>query len=139
MVRLFKHYVPHAVLLLGLVDVLLLLAANNLAWTLRAAQIGMNPGPLIERLPTLAIVSITTMLAMVAVGVFGPDSLRSMRFAAARADRAEVVAAAASRSPSSASADSSPEQAAALPRARAKDLASRPASESRSATSKPKS
>ena len=84
MVRLFKHYVPHAVLLLGLVDVLLLLAANNLAWTLRAGQIGMNPGPLIERLPALGIVSLTTMLAMVAVGVFGPDSLRSMRFAAAR-------------------------------------------------------
>jgi sugar transferase (PEP-CTERM system associated) len=84
MVRLFKHYVPHAVLLLGLVDALLLLLANNLAWALRAAQIGSDPGPLLDRLPALAIISLTTMLAMVAVGVFGPDSLRSMRFAAAR-------------------------------------------------------
>lgn len=84
MVRLFKHYVPHAVLLLGLVDAGLLLTANNLAWTLRAAQIGIAPGSLLERLPTLGIISLTTLLAMVAVGVFGPDSLRSMRFAAAR-------------------------------------------------------
>ncbi|MXO71656.1 TIGR03013 family XrtA/PEP-CTERM system glycosyltransferase [Alteraurantiacibacter buctensis] len=84
MVRLFKHYVPHAVLLLGLLDAVLLLAANNLAWTLRASQIESDPGPLIERLPALVIISLITMLAMVAVGVFGPDSLRSMRFAAAR-------------------------------------------------------
>jgi sugar transferase (PEP-CTERM system associated) len=84
MVRLFKHYVPHAVLLLGLIDVLLLLAANNLAWSLRAAQIGIAAVPLLDRLPSLLIVSVTTILAMVAVGVFGPDSLRSMRFAAAR-------------------------------------------------------
>ncbi|MEO5705682.1 MAG: TIGR03013 family XrtA/PEP-CTERM system glycosyltransferase [Alteraurantiacibacter sp.] len=84
MVRLFKHYVPHAVLLLGLIDVILLMAANNLAWTLRAAQIGMGEIPMVDRLPSMVIVSLTTILAMVAVGVFGPDSLRSMRFAAAR-------------------------------------------------------
>lgn len=84
MVRLFKHYVPHAVLLLGLLDAVLLLTANNLAWTLRAAQIGIDPGQLADRLPALSIISLVTLLAMVAVGVFGPDSLRSMRFAAAR-------------------------------------------------------
>ncbi len=36
MIRLFKHYVPHAVLLLGVID-LLLLVANNLAWVQRMA------------------------------------------------------------------------------------------------------
>jgi len=40
MVRLFKHYVPHAVLLLGLIDCALLFLAADLAWTLRASQIG---------------------------------------------------------------------------------------------------
>ena len=49
MVRLFKHYVPHAVLLLGLIDCALLVLAGNLAWTLPARQIGMDPGPLTER------------------------------------------------------------------------------------------
>ena len=50
MIRLFKHYVPHAVLLLGLLDFVLLLLAGNLAWTLRASQIDMDPGRLGERI-----------------------------------------------------------------------------------------
>jgi hypothetical protein len=29
MIRLFKHYIPHAVLLLGLIDVLLLVAGSK--------------------------------------------------------------------------------------------------------------
>ena len=48
MIRLFKHYVPHAVLLLGLIDFALLLLANDLAWTWRAAQIGTDAGAFIE-------------------------------------------------------------------------------------------
>ena len=43
MVRLFKHYVPHAVLLLGLADLCLLLLAAEGAWRLYAWQIGMGP------------------------------------------------------------------------------------------------
>ena len=42
MIRLFKHYIPHAVLLLGLVDAVLLMVAGDLAWSLRAQQIGMG-------------------------------------------------------------------------------------------------
>ncbi|TIX50204.1 TIGR03013 family XrtA/PEP-CTERM system glycosyltransferase [Alteraurantiacibacter aquimixticola] len=84
MIRLFKHYVPHAVLLLGLIDFVLLLGANNLAWLLRAGQIGMDPGSLLDRLPTMGFISVVTMTAMIAVGVFGADALRSMRFAGAR-------------------------------------------------------
>ncbi|MES2492285.1 MAG: hypothetical protein V4579_03280 [Pseudomonadota bacterium] len=49
MVRLFKHYVPHAVLLLGLLDVLLLLAAAELGWRIRAAQIGHTGAQFIDR------------------------------------------------------------------------------------------
>jgi sugar transferase (PEP-CTERM system associated) len=84
MVRLFKHYVPHAVLLLGLIDFALLLATNNVAWTLRAAQIGIDPGSVLARSPEVLMMSMATLTAMIAVGVYGPDSLRSLRFAGAR-------------------------------------------------------
>jgi sugar transferase (PEP-CTERM system associated) len=84
MIRLFKHYIPHAVLLLGLIDFFLLLLAGDLAWKLRAAQIGMDPGPLAERLSALFAFSVITESALIAVGVYGADALRSMRFAGAR-------------------------------------------------------
>lgn len=84
MVRLFKHYIPHAVLLLGLIDFALLLAAGDLAWQLRASQIGMLPGSLFARLPMLVAFAAVTQVALIAVGVFGADALRSMRFAGAR-------------------------------------------------------
>lgn len=84
MVRLFKHYIPHAVLLLGLIDFALLLLAADLAWNLRAVQIGMDPGSVVERALPIAGFAVTTLSAMIAVGVFGPDALRSMRFACAR-------------------------------------------------------
>ena len=84
MIRLFKHYVPHAVLLLGLIDFVLLLAASDLAWTFRAAQIGMDVGPVAERLwPSLGF-ALTIQTAMIAVGVYRAEALRSMRHAGAR-------------------------------------------------------
>ena len=84
MVRLFKHYVPHAVLLLGLIDCALLVLAGDLAWTLRARQIGMDSGPLAERSAMLGGFAAVVLAAMIAVGVYGSDALRSLRFAAAR-------------------------------------------------------
>src|SRR6187399_3385348 len=84
MVRLFKHYVPHAVLLLGLIDCVLLLIAGDLAWSLRATQIGMDPGALAERLGLLSGFSAIVLAAMIAVGVYGSEALRSLRFAGAR-------------------------------------------------------
>jgi sugar transferase (PEP-CTERM system associated) len=84
MIRLFKHYIPHAVLLLGLVDFALLLLAGDLAWVLRAKQIGMASGSLAARLPMLLAFAAVTQSAMIAVGVFGSEALRSMRFAGAR-------------------------------------------------------
>ncbi|MDE2437337.1 MAG: TIGR03013 family PEP-CTERM/XrtA system glycosyltransferase [Sphingomonadales bacterium] len=84
MIRLFKHYVPHAVLLLGLIDFILMYFASDFAWLLRAHQIGMNPGPFIVRFwPSLGF-AVTIQTAMIAVGVYGSDALRSMRYAAAR-------------------------------------------------------
>jgi len=84
MVRLFKHYVPHAVLLLGMIDCALLLLAGNLAWSLRAAQIGMDAGALGDRLGMLLGFAAAVLAAMIAVGVYGSEALRSLRFAGAR-------------------------------------------------------
>ena len=84
MIRLFKHYIPHAVILLGLLDLALLVFAGELAWQLRAHQIGMSIGPFAERaLPLVGSASVV-WLAMIAVGVYGPYALRSLRFASAR-------------------------------------------------------
>jgi sugar transferase, PEP-CTERM system associated/exopolysaccharide biosynthesis polyprenyl glycosylphosphotransferase len=84
MIRLFKHYIPHAVVLLWLVDALLLALANELSWRIRAEQIDMEIGTLAERAGMHAGFAGIILLAMIAVGVYGPDALRSMRFAAAR-------------------------------------------------------
>ncbi len=84
MIRLFKHYIPHAVLLLGLFDLALLFASGEFAWRLRAEQIGMAMGGVDTRFwPHLGFAGMM-LTAMIAVGVYGADSLRSMRFAAAR-------------------------------------------------------
>ncbi|MGH6785847.1 MAG: TIGR03013 family XrtA/PEP-CTERM system glycosyltransferase [Novosphingobium sp.] len=84
MVRLFKHYVPHAVLLLGLIDLALLLLAGEAGWRLRAGQIGIDPGSAWARGGQLAGFAGVLLAAMAAVGVYGAEALRSMRFATAR-------------------------------------------------------
>jgi sugar transferase (PEP-CTERM system associated) len=82
--RLFKHYVPHAVLLLGMTDFILLLTAAEFSWVIRAHQIDMFVEPLTTRLVPLTSFAIALQMAMIAVGVYGIDALLSMRFAAAR-------------------------------------------------------
>ena len=84
MIRLFKHYIPHAVLLLGLLDFGLLMLASELAWQVRASQIGMDPGPVDSRWVPLVGSAAVVWLAMISVGVYGPNALRSLRFAGAR-------------------------------------------------------
>ncbi|MEE4154142.1 MAG: TIGR03013 family XrtA/PEP-CTERM system glycosyltransferase [Erythrobacter sp.] len=84
MIRLFKHYIPHAVLLLGLLDLALLVLASELAWQLRASQIGIAPGPIEARWLPLVGSALVVWLAMISVGVYGPLALRSLRFAGAR-------------------------------------------------------
>jgi len=84
MIRLFKHYIPHAVILLGLVDFLLLVAAGELSWRIRASQIDIDPGHLVDRIWPHVGFAVMMLTAMIAVGVYGAESLRSMRFAAAR-------------------------------------------------------
>ena len=84
MIRLFKHYVPHAVLLLGIVDMLLLMMAAELGWVIRAWQIGMLVEPMATRLPQLLAFAVVLQIALIAVGAYGVASFLSLRFAAAR-------------------------------------------------------
>lgn len=84
MIRLFKHYIPHAVLLLGLLDFGLLVLAAELAWQWRTHQIGVDIGTFSERSLALFGTASVIWLAMIAVGVYGPNALRSLRFAGAR-------------------------------------------------------
>ena len=76
MIRLFKHYVPNAVLLLGLLDLVLLLAAGEFGWLVRAHQVGMGQTPMAERVPQLLSYMAVIEVAMIAVGVYGADALQ---------------------------------------------------------------
>jgi len=84
MIRLFKHYVPNAVLLLGLLDLVTLFAAAEAGWVVRASQIGDPIGPIATRLPQLTTFALTLWVAMVALGAYGADALQSLRVATAR-------------------------------------------------------
>ena len=84
MFRLFKHYIPNAVLLLGLFDFVLLVAAGELGWIVRAWQLGIATGEIADRWAPLLIFAALVQTAMIAVGTYGSDALRSMRYAGAR-------------------------------------------------------
>ena len=84
MIRLFKHYIPYPVLFLALVDLCLLVAAAETAWVIRANQIGMNIDYIGNRLGQLLTFAFSVQVAAMAVGVYGPDALQSLRFAIAR-------------------------------------------------------
>lgn len=84
MIRLFKLYIPNAVFLLALLDFALLIAAGELGWMVRAHQIGISGGEVVDRWAPLLIFAGLVQTAMIAVGVYGSDALRSMRYATAR-------------------------------------------------------
>ncbi len=84
MIRLFKHYIPYPVLFLGLIDFLLLLMAAEAGWIFRALQINMDTGSLLDRPAPIFSFAIALQLALIAVGIYGPEALQSLRFATAR-------------------------------------------------------
>jgi sugar transferase (PEP-CTERM system associated) len=83
-IRLFKHYVPYAVLLLGAIDFALLMLAAEAGWTLRLWQVAGTFDPQAARLPNLLAFAAALQVAMVAVGVYGIQAIRSVKFAIAR-------------------------------------------------------
>ena len=84
MIRLFKHYISRAVLLLGMLDFALLMVSGELGWHLRNIQIDSAIGPATERLLQLASYAAAVQCAMVAVGCYRGDALQSLRYGIAR-------------------------------------------------------
>ncbi|WP_447762275.1 TIGR03013 family XrtA/PEP-CTERM system glycosyltransferase [Sphingopyxis panaciterrae] len=84
MFRLFKHYVPYAVVWLALVDFLALLVSAEGAWHIYAHQADFDAGPLGDRWLPLVTFAIANSLGLMATGMYGVEALRSMRFATAR-------------------------------------------------------
>jgi sugar transferase (PEP-CTERM system associated) len=84
MIRLFKHYVPYAVLLLGAIDFALLLAGAQAGWSLRLWQVSGEFDAESAQLPSMIAFAVALQTAMVAVGVYGIRAIRSVRFAVAR-------------------------------------------------------
>ena len=82
--RLFKHYVPYAVLLLGLIDFLLLMISAEMGWNIRAQMAGIDVESIATRTAPILSFALLQQLAMVAVGVYGTEALQSLRFALAR-------------------------------------------------------
>lgn len=84
MFRLFKHYVPHAVVWLALIEFLALLGSAEAAWHLYAHFADFDAGTLASRWVPLATFAMANSLAMMATGMYGSEALRSMKFATAR-------------------------------------------------------
>ena len=84
MIRLFKHYIPNAVLLLGLFDLVLLIVAGEVGYTIRMEQLLLAITPIQMRIPQLLTFAASVEMAMIAVGVYGAGALQSLRYATAR-------------------------------------------------------
>ena len=84
MIKLFRHYVPHAVLFLGFLDFALLIMAAEAGYSLRLHQLGSIVEPITSRLVQLVVFALSLETAMIAVGVYGADALQSLRRATAR-------------------------------------------------------
>jgi len=84
MIRLFKHYIPYPVIFLGLIDFVLLLLAAEAGWILRALQINMEVGSVVDRPAPIFSFAVALQLSLIAVGIYGSEALQSMRFATAR-------------------------------------------------------
>jgi sugar transferase (PEP-CTERM system associated) len=84
MIRLFRHYVPNAVLLLGLLDFVLLAGAADMGWLWRVAQPNPAGEAMLIHAPQLLGFAMVMLVSMIAVGVYGADALHSLRVACAR-------------------------------------------------------
>ncbi len=84
MIRLFRQHLPAPLLALGMIEIALLFACAELAWTVRAAQAHLAQSPLSQRMAGLVTFTVVTWLSMLAVGVYHAASYRSSRVAVTR-------------------------------------------------------
>jgi sugar transferase (PEP-CTERM system associated) len=95
MIRLFKHYVPTSLLLLGLLEITLLVICAELAWRGRMVLADLAPGRTIDRLPQLLTFTALFYIVMLAVGLYQGGVYRSVRQSAIRLAVAFAIAIAA--------------------------------------------
>ena len=84
MIRLFKHYIPAPLLLLGAIEFMLLMLAAEAAWQVRAAQIGMEMFPTTARLNEVITYAAVVSVVMLATGLYETHGYRSFRLTATR-------------------------------------------------------
>lgn len=92
MIRLFKHYIPTQLLLLGIVDLVALFLSAELAWQLRRAQVNLDPAPFATRLGEVLVYGLVVSVTMLAVGLYQADGSRAWRMSATRLITALAIA-----------------------------------------------
>lgn len=83
-IRLFKHYIPMPLLIVGIIEFLLLMAAAEAAWQLRASQVGMDALPSTSRLAEVFTYAAVVSVVMLATGLYETHGYRSARLTATR-------------------------------------------------------
>jgi sugar transferase (PEP-CTERM system associated) len=91
LIRLFKHYLPRPLLVLGLIEIVLVFLASELAWSVRTHQIGMETEPMIERMGPLILYTATIYVVMLGIGVYQIEAFKSLRMAVSRLTVAMLV------------------------------------------------
>ncbi len=84
MLRLFKHYVPRGLVVLGLIELALVLLGAELAWRLYAQQIAIDAGPLADRALPIITFATTLHLGLLATGYYSPEAISNVRVGMAR-------------------------------------------------------
>jgi sugar transferase (PEP-CTERM system associated) len=84
MIRIFKHYIPQSLVLLSVLEVLWLFVAAEAGWRIRTAQINVSILPTSNRIVELVLFAGVVLLAMVAVGYYRSDCIRSLRLSFVR-------------------------------------------------------
>lgn len=91
MIRLFKHYLPRPLLLLGLLELATLALMSAGAWIIRTAQIDMSSAIGGEEIGQLAVIVATMAISMVALGAYQNEAFRSWRVLFTRLGGAVLV------------------------------------------------
>jgi len=84
MIRVFRHYVPLPLLVLGIIEFAALILAAVLAWYGRLWQAGLPIETAFSFLPEVLTYAIVTYVVMLAVGLYQSQCYRSVRITALR-------------------------------------------------------
>ncbi|MEM8825331.1 MAG: TIGR03013 family XrtA/PEP-CTERM system glycosyltransferase [Pseudomonadota bacterium] len=85
-IRLFKHYLPRPLLLLGLLEIGLIFLSSGFAW-----MVGGNAPDLTSRLTEMIVYTVTVYMLMLGLGSYQLSSFRSVRMTGARLTAAMVL------------------------------------------------